>query len=131
MGARKADDIVMLTWRLLHASRAAMASIVAVPVSISDSHCRPRAIALTSLLRTSARAMARQAEASLIAEFGLPLGLIIIDTVVISAGYPQSGAESDTAVTQTVMNVMKEVGQQLIVMYDFAKSASHRNGAQS
>jgi AAA domain len=58
-------------------------------------------------------AMARQAEASLIAEFGLPLGLIIIDTVVVSAGYPQPGAESDTAVTQAVMNVLKEVAQQL------------------
>jgi hypothetical protein len=58
-------------------------------------------------------AMARQAEASLIAEFGLPLGLIIIDTVVVCAGYPQPGAESDTAVTQTVMNVLKEVAQQL------------------
>jgi hypothetical protein len=51
----EASDIVMLTWRLLHASRAAMASIVAVPVSISDSHCRPRAIALTSLSRLSER----------------------------------------------------------------------------
>jgi hypothetical protein len=58
-------------------------------------------------------AMARQAEASLVTEFGLPLGLIIIDTVVVSAGYPQPGAESDTAVTQTVMNVLKEVAQQL------------------
>jgi AAA domain len=58
-------------------------------------------------------AMARQAEASLIAEFGLPLGLIIIDTIVVSAGYPQPGAESDPAVTQTVMNVLKEVAQQL------------------
>lgn len=58
-------------------------------------------------------AMARQAEASLIAEFGLPLGLIIIDTIVVSAGYPQPGAESDPAVTQTVMNVLKEVARQL------------------
>src|SRR4029077_5253035 len=57
--------------------------------------------------------MAHQAEASLIAEFGLPLGLIIIDTIVVSAGYPQSGAASDTAVTQAVMNVLKEVAHQL------------------
>jgi hypothetical protein len=34
----------MLTWRLLQASRVAMPSTVAVPVSISDSHCRPRVI---------------------------------------------------------------------------------------
>jgi len=58
-------------------------------------------------------AMARQAEASLIAEFGLPLGLIIIDTIVVSAGYPQLGAENDPAVTQTLMGVLKEVAQQL------------------
>jgi hypothetical protein len=58
-------------------------------------------------------AMARQAKASLITEFGPPLGLIIIDTAAVSAGYPQSGAESDTAVTQAVMNVMKELGEQL------------------
>jgi hypothetical protein len=32
--------------------------------------------------------MARQAEASLIAEFGLPLGLIIIDTVDFSTVSP-------------------------------------------
>jgi hypothetical protein len=48
LGARKANDIVMLTWRLLQASRAAMPSIVALPVSISDNHCRPRAIAVMS-----------------------------------------------------------------------------------
>src|SRR5215472_10666721 len=57
--------------------------------------------------------MARQAEASLITEFGLPLGLIIIDTIVVSAGYPQLGAENDPAVTQTLMGVLKEVAQQL------------------
>ena len=33
--------MVVLTWRLLHASRAAMPSIVAVLVSISDIACRP------------------------------------------------------------------------------------------
>ena len=33
-------------------------------------------------------AMARQAEASLQEEFGLPLGLIVIDTIAACAGYP-------------------------------------------
>jgi hypothetical protein len=46
-------------------------------------------------------------------EFGLPLGLIVIDTIVVSAGYPQPGAENDPAVTQIVMTVLKEVAQQL------------------
>jgi hypothetical protein len=49
----EANDIVMLTWRLLQASRAAMLSTVAVPVSISDSHCRPRVIAVASFRRGS------------------------------------------------------------------------------
>ena len=57
--------------------------------------------------------MARQAEASLIEEFGLPLGLIIIDTIVVTAGYSQPGAENDPAVTQAIMSVLKEVAQQL------------------
>jgi hypothetical protein len=46
---REASEIVILTCRLLQASPAAMSSIVAVAASISDSHRRPRAIALTSL----------------------------------------------------------------------------------
>jgi hypothetical protein len=53
--ARKASEIVIWTWRLLQASRAAMASMVAVPASISASQCRPRAIAVTSLSRLSER----------------------------------------------------------------------------
>ena len=40
-------------------------------------------------------AMARQAEASLLQEFGLPLGLIVIDTIAACAGYSQLGAEND------------------------------------
>jgi hypothetical protein len=58
-------------------------------------------------------AMARQAEASLMEEFGLPLGLVIIDTIVVSAGYPQPGAENDPAVGQALMNVLKEAAQRL------------------
>jgi hypothetical protein len=41
--------------------------------------------------------MARQADASLQQEFGLPLGLVFIDTVAASAGYAMQGAESDSA----------------------------------
>jgi hypothetical protein len=52
-------------------------------------------------------AMGQQAPASLQQEFGLPLGLIIIDTIAASAGYTKLGADSDTAITQRVMNVLK------------------------
>jgi len=58
-------------------------------------------------------AMARQAEASLHAEFGLPLGLIGIDTIAACAGYSRAGDEYDNAVGQAVMNVLKAVAQEL------------------
>src|SRR6516225_9135843 len=51
-------------------------------------------------------AMGRAAHESLQAEFGLPLGLIIIDTVAASAGYNTPGAENDNAINQALMNVM-------------------------
>ena len=54
-------------------------------------------------------AMAKQADATLQREFGLPLGLILIDTVAASAGYNQMGAENDSAVGQTIMNVLAQV----------------------
>jgi AAA domain len=56
-------------------------------------------------------AMARQAEASLAEEFGLPLGLIIIDTIAACAGYARAGDENDPAAGQAVMNVLKAVAQ--------------------
>jgi AAA domain len=49
-------------------------------------------------------AMARQADASLQEEFGLPLGLIIIDTIAACAGYARAGDENDPAAGQAVMN---------------------------
>ena len=58
-------------------------------------------------------AMARQAEASLEKEFGLPLGLIAIDTIAACAGYSRAGDEYDNAVGQAVMNVLKVVAQEL------------------
>ena len=56
-------------------------------------------------------AMARQAEASLLQEFGLPLGLIAVDTIAACAGYGQPGAENDNAVGQAIMNVLKAVAR--------------------
>ena len=56
-------------------------------------------------------AMAQQAEASLQQEFGLPLGLIVIDTIAASAGYPQQGAESDAAVASHIMRVLQQLAQ--------------------
>jgi AAA domain-containing protein len=58
-------------------------------------------------------AMARQAEASLEKEFGLPLGLIGIDTIIACAGFAKAGDENDNAVGQAIMNVMKAVAQEL------------------
>jgi AAA domain len=58
-------------------------------------------------------AMARQAEASLQAEFGLPLGLVVIDTIAACAGYPKAGDENDSAAAQAVMNTLKAVAETL------------------
>jgi hypothetical protein len=57
--------------------------------------------------------MAQQADESLQQEFGLPLGLIIIDTVAACAGYARAGDESDSAAAQAVMNVLKTLSQRL------------------
>ena len=55
-GARNASEIVMLTCRMLHLSRAAICStVVTVPETISSSQRRPRAIDARSVARVSAR----------------------------------------------------------------------------
>ena len=54
-------------------------------------------------------AMAKQADASLQAEFGLPLGLVIIDTLGACTGFTKSGEETDPAVGQAIMDVLKAV----------------------
>jgi hypothetical protein len=56
-------------------------------------------------------AMAQQAETELMHDFGLPLGLIIIDTLAACTGYRRSGEDYDTAVTQALMDVLKTVAQ--------------------
>src|SRR5262249_14144073 len=58
-------------------------------------------------------AMARQAEASLEKEFGLPLGLIGIDTIAACAGYARAGDEYDNPTGQAVMDALKGVAQEL------------------
>jgi hypothetical protein len=58
-------------------------------------------------------AMARQVEASITEQFGLPLGLIGIDTIAACAGYRRAGDEYDNAVGQAIMNVLKAVAQEL------------------
>ena len=55
LGARNASEIVILTCRMLHCSRAAICSTVTVPATISSSQRRPRAIDATSVARVSAR----------------------------------------------------------------------------
>ena len=58
-------------------------------------------------------AMARQVEASIKEQFGLPLGLIGIDTIAACAGYGRAGDEYDNAVGQAIMNVLKAVAQEM------------------
>ena len=58
-------------------------------------------------------AMARQVEVSIKEQFGLPLGLIGIDTIAACAGYGRAGDEYDNAVGQAIMNVLKAVAQEM------------------
>src|SRR6516225_6140355 len=55
--------------------------------------------------------MAQQADEFLQQEFGLPLGLIVIDTIAACAGYARTGDENDAAVGQAVMNVLRTLAQ--------------------
>ena len=57
--------------------------------------------------------MARQADELLQQEFGLPLGLIVIDTIAACAGYAKAGDENDPATGQAVMNILKLAAQEL------------------
>jgi AAA domain len=67
-------------------------------------------------------AMARQADASLQAEFGLPLGLVIIDTLGACTGFTKTGEENDSAVGQAIMDVLKAVS---LALNCFALGVSH------
>jgi hypothetical protein len=57
-------------------------------------------------------AMARKADEDLQQEFGLPLGLIIIDTLAFGAGYEANG-ENDTAINQKLMNILRDLARTL------------------
>jgi len=56
-------------------------------------------------------AIARKADARLQAEFGVPLGLIIIDTLIVATGYTKAGEENDSSIGQRVMSVMKTLAE--------------------
>jgi hypothetical protein len=56
-------------------------------------------------------ALAKQADARMQERFGLPLGLIIIDTIVASAGYTKSGEENDAAINATIMGTLGTVSR--------------------
>jgi hypothetical protein len=56
-------------------------------------------------------AMAKQADASLRQEFGLPLGLVFIDTIAASAGFSMPGSENDAAVGAQVMGVLRRAAE--------------------
>jgi hypothetical protein len=58
-------------------------------------------------------AMAQRADDNLLQEFKLRIGLIIVDTLSASAGYPQAGGENDTATNQALMNVLRALAQMM------------------
>jgi hypothetical protein len=47
----------------------------------------------------------------MMAEWGLPLALIVIDTIVVSAGYTKEGQDNDTAIGQRIMWTLAELSK--------------------
>jgi AAA domain-containing protein/bifunctional DNA primase/polymerase-like protein len=62
---------------------------------------------------TKLEAIAKAAHAKLMAEFGLPLVLIVIDTVIVAAGYAKSGDDNDAAVAQAIMSVLSRLSNRI------------------
>jgi hypothetical protein len=58
-------------------------------------------------------ATAQRADDDLRREFKLHLGLLMVDTLSASAGYPQAGGENDTATNQALMNVLRALAQMM------------------
>jgi len=45
--------------------------------------------------------------------FGLPLVLIVIDTIITAAGYKKEGADNDAATTFKIMDTMMKIGREV------------------
>jgi hypothetical protein len=72
-------------------------------------------------------AIAGQAATHLRSAFDLPLALIVIDTLVASAGYHKSGDENDAATNQAIMNKLaalaRDTGALVLGVDHFGKTA--------
>jgi hypothetical protein len=58
-------------------------------------------------------AIAEPVAGELKAKFGVPLVLIVIDTIIAGAGYSKDGQENDAAAGQVVMNTLKAVASRM------------------
>jgi AAA domain len=70
--------------------------------------------------------MARKADERMLSEFGMPLVLIVIDTITAAAGYSKSGDENDAAVASMIMNrlaaLSRGTGALVLAIDHFGKS---------
>jgi hypothetical protein len=55
--------------------------------------------------------IAEEAAAAMQAKFGLPLAMIVIDTLIAAAGYSKEGQENDSAIGNTIMSTLKQVAR--------------------
>jgi hypothetical protein len=60
---------------------------------------------------TALAAIAKEVAAGMAERWGLPLALIIIDTIVVSAGFTKEGQDNDTAIGQRIMSTMAELSK--------------------
>ena len=55
--------------------------------------------------------IAAEAHEKMLSDFGVPLRLIVVDTLTVAAGYEKAGEENDSAVGQRVMTTLAQVAQ--------------------
>jgi hypothetical protein len=60
---------------------------------------------------TNLAATAKVVAEKMMAKWKLPLVLIVIDTIVVSAGYTKEGQDNDTAIAQRVMSTLAELSK--------------------
>src|SRR5205823_5831246 len=57
--------------------------------------------------------IADRVASKLTTDFGLPLSMVMIDTMVLAAGYQRDGADNDTATTNAVMLTMSRLAAKM------------------
>ena len=84
---------------------------------------------------TAIAGMAQEAHERMLRDFGVPLVLILFDTVVAAAGYVKGGDENDAAINQGVMNrlgaLSRKTGALVVGLDHFGKQLKPAHAARA